>query len=504
VNQETNSSSSNRDVTQGALPGRLISILARNARALTAAGLVAKLAALAVAIVLARGLGEREFGRYVVAVAFASLLGILVELGTGGYLVREGAQKPDVLGRTTGLVLALRGALGVVMVAVGFGVPPLLGYEGTTSLAIGLFTAAAALRVVGATFLSSLQALERLGDVATVQAQQAVVGAAAAALVIALGGGLIAVSWVAVAVAAATVPWSWRRLSAALDHSVELQVVDLRVALPVIAGFSGALIFSTAITYLDSLLVQAFKGDEQTGLYGAAYRILLALYFIPTVYSTAVARSVSRLATTNRDTLSWLYSRVVCHLTVAALPLALFGLVGSRALLELLYGKPYGDANIALALLLASVLFTFPAWIASTTAYAVGAERRIAAIVAASLAFNIGANLLAIPVWGIEGAAAANLSTEALTVVLLLVLLRRETVKLDWTAAVIKPVIAIAPSAVIVVALAGAPLAVRLAVGATAYVAALFLLRTFDAHDYDFMRAVSGLRGARIETGIEP
>jgi O-antigen/teichoic acid export membrane protein len=504
VNQETNSSDSSRPVEQRALAGRLISLLGRNARALTAAGLVAKLAAVAVAVVLARGLGEREFGRYIVAIAFASLLGILVELGTGGYLVREGAQKPDVVGRTTGLVLALRGALGAVMVAVGFALPPLLGYERTTSIAIGLFTAAAALRVVSATFLSALQALERLAGVAAVQAQQAVLGAAAAALVIALGGGLIAVSWAAVGVAVVTVPWSWRRLSAALDHSVELRVADLRVAIPVIAGFSSALLFSTAITYLDSLLVQAFKGDEQTGLYGAAYRILLALYFIPTVYSTAVVRSMSRLARTNRDTLSWLYSRVVCHLTVAALPLALFGLVGSRALLELLYGKPYGGADTALALLLASLVFTFPAWIASTTAYAVGAERRIAAIVATSLALNIGANLLAIPPWGIEGAAAVNLATEALTVVLLLVVLRREGVKLDWTGAVIKPVIAIAPSAVIVLALAGAPPAVRLAVGATVYVAGLLLLRTFDAHDYSFMRAVGGVGGTRTETGIEP
>jgi O-antigen/teichoic acid export membrane protein len=504
MRHEKDHSGAERTTAHGVLADRLISLLGRNARALTASGLVAKLAAVAVAIVLARGLGEREFGRYIVAVAFASLLGILVELGTGGYLVREGAQKPDVLGRTTGLVLALRAALGIVMVAVGFALPPLLAYERTTSVAIGLFTAAAALQVVGATFLSALQALERLADVAAVQAQQAVVGAAAAALVIALGGGLIAVSSAAVGVAAATVPWSWLRLRAAFHRPVELQVGDLRVAIPVIAGFSSALLFSTAITYLDSLLVQAFKGYEQTGLYGAAYRILLALYFIPTVYSTAVARSVSRLATTNRDTLSWLYSRVVCHLTVAALPLALFGLVGSRALLELLYGERYGDAATALALLLASLVFTFPAWIASTTAYAVGAERSIAAIVAASLALNIGANLLAIPPWGIEGAAAVNLATEALTVVLLLVVLQREKVELDWTAAVIKPLIAIAPAAVIVVALAGTPLAVRVALGATVYVVGLLLLRTFDAHDYSFMRAVGGVGRARIETGIEP
>ncbi len=497
----TEESGTQRSEPHGLAAPRLISLLARNARALAAAGLVTRLSAVAVAVILARGLGAHEFGGYVVAVAFASIFGILVEFGTGGYLVREGAQKPQLLGRTTGLVLSLRAGLGVVMVAIAFSLPPLLGYEHSTSLAIGLFTAAAALKALGTTFLSALQALERLGEVAAVQAQQTLVGAASTALVIVLGGGLIAVSYVAIAVAAVTLPWSWWRLHGAGDGQVEFQRGQLRDALPAIAGFSSVLLFSTGITYLDSLLVQAFEGEAATGLYGAAYRVLLALYFVPTVYSTSVIRSMSRLASTDRDTVGWLYSRVFCHLTVAALPIAVFGFVGSRALLELLYGRPYGGADTALSLLLASVVFTFPAWIASTTAYAVGAERRIVAIVAASLTLNVIANLLAIPRWGIEGAAGVNLATEGLTLGLLLVLLRRESVRLDWIAAVCKPVLAIAPSVLIVFVAAGAPLAARLALGAGVYIAGLFLLRTFDSHDSAFLRALGSLGRTPVRVG---
>jgi O-antigen/teichoic acid export membrane protein len=485
---------------RGVRTAYLISLLAQNARVLAAAGLVTRLAGVVVAVVLARGLGEREFGRYVVAVAFASLLGLLVELGTGGYLVREGAQKPHLLGRTTGLVLALRAALGLAVIVVATFLPPLLGYEQTTSIAIALFTTAAAVRVVGATFLSALQALERLRDVAAVQAQQALLGACAVAIVIALGGDLIAVSLVAVAVAAVSVPWSWRRLQAVHDGSIEFPLGGLRPALPVVASFSGVMLFSTAITYLDSLLVQAFRGDAETGLYGAAYRVLVALYFIPTLYTTAVSRSLSRLASADRDALTWLHSRIVCHLMVAALPLAVFGLVGSRALLDLLYGEPYGDADTALALLLASLVFTFPAWIGSATAYAVGAERRLVPIVAASLALNIAGNLVAIPLWGIEGAAVANLATEGMTAVLLFILLGRQGVDLNWMAAVFKPLIAIVPSVLIVLALADAALAVRLAIGAGVYVGGLFLLRTFDMHDLAFLRTVGG----RGKTAVEP
>ena len=182
-------------------------------------------------------------------------------------------------------------------------------------------------------------------------------------------------------------------------------------------------LFSTSITYVDSLLVNAFEGDDETGFYGAAYRILLALYFIPIVYGTAFARSLSHLASANRDAVHVaVLARRLPHGGRRTSPRAL-GLVGSHVLLDALYGEPYGDADGRSRCFFSSVVFTFPAWVASTTAYAAGAERRIVAIVAASLTFNVSANLLAIPAWGIEGAAAVNVATEALTFALLLFLL---------------------------------------------------------------------------------
>jgi O-antigen/teichoic acid export membrane protein len=480
-------------------PSAVVGLVARNARALAAAELISKTASLAIVIALSRTLPERDFGRYVVAVAVATLLGVLAEAGTGTYLIRAVARSRDVLETTTGHVFLLRLALGAAAVAAAISLAWLLDYERTTAVAVVLFTTAAALRMCGATFLSALQALERLGDVALIQAQQAVFGAAVIALTLALGGGLVAVSWATVGVAAITIPWCWLRLHAVWPRPISLGLAGLREALPVVVSFGGAVVFSTALAYLDSVLVHHYKGDDETGLYGAAQRLLLVLYVIPAVYSAALTRSISYLASADIGAASWLHARAISHLAVIAVPLGAAGLVCSQAVLETLYGTPYGEADVALAILLISLVFAFPTWIAVTTAYALGLERAVVGVLGCAVAVNLAANLVVIPLWGKEGAAAAALAAEALTAFLLLWLLARRGVESRVPVALGKPLLAIVPAIVLVLALADvAPLPVRLAGGAAIYAAGLLALRTFDARDYEFLRALVGLRSGRI------
>ena len=73
---------------------------------------------------------------------------------------------------------------------------------------------------------------------------------------------------------------------------------------------------------------------------------------------------------------------------------------------------------------------------------------------------------------------------------------------MDWNAAVWKPVVAIVPAAVVVLAPTDAPLAIRLSLGGAVYVVGLFLLRTFDAHDYAFVRAIGGLGETPAQAGV--
>ena len=348
------------------------------------------------------------------------------------------------------------------------------------------------MRALAATFLSALQALERLRDVAAVQAQQALVTAVVVIAVIAAGGELIAVLGVSRrrrCVRAMVVEKAESGLARPIEFRLRNAVVRWRSS-PASPQWCSRRPSRTSIRY-SSMPSRV----TETRLYGAAYRILLALFHPDRLQHGVRAFDVPPSVREPHGVHVAVLARRLPHVGRRT-SIALYGLVGSHVLLDAVYGEPYGDADGALALLLLSGVFTFPAWIASTTAYAAGAERRIVAIVAASLTFNVAANLLAIPAWGIEGAAAINASrTEALTFALLLFVLERAGVRLEWFAALGK-LIAIAGGSNRRTGFPAVPLAVRLVFGSAAYVVALLLLRTFDAQDSEFLRGLAQSRGS--------
>jgi O-antigen/teichoic acid export membrane protein len=444
-------------------------------------------------VVVARALGDVDFGRYTVALALVSILGVAVDFGTAGFLVREGAQRPHALGRLLGQVLALRLAFGLAAVAGAVAMGPVLGFDGPTLMAVVLFALALVLRMLGAAMLSALQALERLGDVAAVQALMAVVQAAAVAGTAAMGGGLIGVSVAILAASALQPAVSWARLRRRWPGRLEVGRRPLRSIAGRAWPFAASSVLVTALTYLDAVMLHAVRGNAETGRYGAAYRILLALAVVPSIYVEALARSVSHMAAHDRPRLAAAFPRMVGHLLTAALPLAAGGALLAGPILRFVYGPAYAGAETALVLLAASVVFAFPGWAFVQAANSLGLERRVAASLVIVVAGNAVANLFLIPAFGLDGAAAATLGAEALFLALVGMELRRAGLPLGARRAV-KPLAATAVVAAVVLLLRSQPLVLAVAAGAVTYVLALLAFRTVDPEDRDLLRGVLGLR----------
>jgi O-antigen/teichoic acid export membrane protein len=473
-------------------PAGTSQVLGRNLRALAFSEVSGKIAGLAMVVVLARFLGRVDFGRYTVAVALISIASSISESGTGTYLVREGARSPHDLGRILGNVLGLRGGLALLTVAVAVPVGAAFGYDHTTLLAVGLFAVASGLRLVGGAFTMSLQALERMGEVAGLRAGVSLAQAVGACVAAAATRSLVAVSWSVLAASALYPVWAWVRLRRHWNGRIERRPGRRLATLKATTPFAIAATMFVALTYLDSLLVRAFDGDAATGLYGAAYRVLLALMLVPTIYNDAVMRSMAHLGANAPDRLRAVYTRAVGHLVLIAMPIAAGGAILSRRLLVDVFGRAYAGASTALALLLITLVMAYPGYVNVTAVYALGLERRLAITLPFVVAFNAGVNLWAIPAFGIKGAAATMLATEALFIVLMTIRLRRSGLSLGRVGWLVKPVVATALMAAVVWPLRNVPVIVPVVAGAVVYLGAIVALRTFGPEDRELWRAVIG------------
>jgi O-antigen/teichoic acid export membrane protein len=339
--------------------------------------------------------------------------------------------------------------------------------------------------------------MERMTDVAAVRAQQSIALAAAMSVAAVITPDVVAVSWAVVIVSAALPVYSWFRLRRRWSGRIHLSTGGLVTTARATSAFAVASAMFVLMNYLDSVMVQAFKGDAAAGVYGAAYRILLALTVVATVYSDSVTRSISYLAAHDRPRLLAVHARVFVHLSMAALPLVAGGVILSEPLLRTFFGPEYGGGAAALAILVCALAISFPGYANVATAYALGLERRLAVILPAVVVVNAAANAILIPNFGIKGAAAATLGSELLFMVLVMVRLHGSGLRLP-------PLWRIGKAATSAGVMAGAVwplrhivLAVPILVGALVYVGMLLLLRAFDREDVDLVRSL-------VRSGPEP
>ena len=101
------------------------------------------------------------------------------------------------------------------------------------------------------------------------------------------------------------------------------------------------------------------------------------------------------------------------------------GVILARPLVLLLFGPDFVAAVAPLQILAGGALFVFCTWILHAAAIATNLDRRLFLTTIVGLGTNVALNVVFIRRWGISGAAAATVIAESVTVVLLMVQIRR-------------------------------------------------------------------------------
>jgi O-antigen/teichoic acid export membrane protein len=164
----------------------------------------------------------------------------------------------------------------------------------------------------------------------------------------------------------------------------------------------------------DIVMISAFIGPEQAGLYSAATRLAMLCTFVLTAVNMVIAPQISTLyQAQKRVELQTLLRHAALLIALATLPIALILILGANLALGL-FGADFIAANQALYILTGAQLFNALSGSVGFIMTMTGHHKRAAIYFTLALAANLILNAVLIPMWGINGAAIATASSTLL------------------------------------------------------------------------------------------
>lgn len=373
-----------------------------------------RLLSFAFMVLVARTLGEADFGALNFAYSFPLLFVVIVDFGFNPLLVRDAAREPARAGVLFRHVLVLKLGLGVLfLIAVFAGLrsvapSPLMrqcGYWLAGFVLLNSFTEFfnavfnARQRMELEAGVMSLQKLALLVfGLAALALGQGVLGVAAA-YVLAGGLGLAAAAWLL---------GRKRLLEGFSGWDAAVFRYILRQALPL----TLTTLFINLYFRIDMTFLAKLRPAAEVGWYGAAHKCIEVLMVVPAVLAVAAFPGFAQLYRSDRGQLAAAGRQLLRLLALLGLPVAAGALVLGEPLMAWLFGAAFAPAGAALAWLAVALCFIFLNYAFSFLL--ISGERQMvnAWVSGAAVVVSVAANLLLIPRFGHVGAAAAAAATE--------------------------------------------------------------------------------------------
>ena len=367
---------------------------------------------LATSFLLAVGLGVEGFGVFAAASGIAVILAEAADLGLQGTAVRA------LVARTLGLGAMLR-AKAVLTAGVGCAVLILLAVAPTlpglrTGLAPALlaplifyYTLAGWTELLGVALRAHGRRAEEAGVILALRAG----GLVAVVIAFRAGAGLTGMAWAhalstlpALVVSAALARRAYPPAEAALAHPPVRDV--LRMAWP-LAVNGGLALLSLRV---ELLAVYFVRGDVESGLFGAALKVVESINGIPSAVTAGAMPSLTREAL---HALGAVRERVATTMALLAVPAAAGLLLLAGGVVSLL-GAGYADAAGPLRVLAVALIPLFMNTVLLHALIAAGRAAVLPRLTAARVGLAAVLAVALVPSFGATGAAAGFLVSETL------------------------------------------------------------------------------------------
>lgn len=458
----------------------------RNTVIVLAAKVVARVVALVTVIATLKYLTPAPYGAFATLVNLTAIVSVVLDLGFNVLFVREGARHPNEIQRYLRNVMSLRllmSVVSLVLLAAALAIAH-LEYLVIPGFVLMVVTSYATL------LRNTLYAVQKLGYEAVAVVLESLLLLAIVVYGIKTGRGLTYFVWAY----AAQYAFSCAYFAVVLAVK-RIAVIGWRFELPLVRewfwkGLPFALTFVLTVLYfkIDQPLVYALRPHLEAGWYGAAYKPIESLLFIPMTFLSVVFPVLSIYHRERRSELLDAVNRFFKALLLIGWPMS----VGIFMLaLPLSNAFLYPDSAPALRILSLTlgIAFVNNAFIGALSA----SDRQSSFTWAAgwSLLANVSLNLALIPTFGYLGASWATVMTEIVLGVAGWVLTARyigrvPVFRLSW-----RVVLAGIVMGAVVFPLrdmAGVAMAIPVVVGVAVYAGAVLVLRALTSGEIDWAR----------------
>jgi O-antigen/teichoic acid export membrane protein len=405
----------------------MIRRIVQNSLAMISGQFVVKGLGLVWLVVIARHLGETDFGYLNFALSLASIVALIVDFGFTPVLIRAVARDSALAERYVANVLSLRLLLSLLSIPLTLVISLFTGAERATLAPVLIAAVTSLFAALLTTPNGIFIARERMTYPAFILAGSKIVAFAVGLFLVHRGLGIV---WIAGVFAFET------GLGLVVALVMMNRVLGTRISLAIERPFCRRLFRDAlpfALTFalglisfkIDVVMLSAMKGSQFVGWYSAAYRILEGLVYISIAFVSTVFPTLSRLKVADEHTLRTTVQRATEFVIAFALPIALAIVFLASDIIALLYGEPYAPSTAALRWIGAALLFVFVNGFLGSVLEAIDRQHlhfrgRLVAVLV-----NVALNIFLIPRLAHVGAAIATLVTEATLSVCLGVLVAR-------------------------------------------------------------------------------
>jgi len=469
--------------------------VAKNASYLLSGNLLNKVLSFLTVILLANYLGPEMYGKYTYAFALVTLFVFVPDLGITQLTVREVAREKALANRYLVNSIILRGIISLIVAGILIGAVFVLEDSRETIYLVVLISLSLIFISISNSFEVICSAFERMQYRAFMSNLKNILLLAGVGLIIFLRKGLIEVGIIYLTTCALVAGLFYlvmrsRIMKPKLEVDLKFWKSLVKRGLP----FALAGIFFTVYFKIDSVMLRFIKGNEQVGLYNAAFNLIYALSFIPASITAAIFPRLSEDYIYDKGSLRLGVEKSMKYLWIISLPLVVGGSLLSRSIILTIYHQNYLLSAVIFQILIFSLVLIWMNMCMFVSLKSVDKQLVVTKISGSGCLLNIALNSFMIPLWGARGAAIATLLTEVALLTLGYYYFSKYTLRLQLFPLLSRPLIAVALMSPVTFYLRSSPLWFTILLSAFVYMLALLLLGGISPDERELFLELLGRR----------